>query len=153
MAINDDWRPKGAPDLTHDFNDLNTQSDKERSNRVLSLAQQEYERYQKEQQIKLQEERENRPETPATKYELEHLIQQRHADTPEPHYTLGEPAYNTWDHEHSIERENRIHELTERLAPLQDHARDDFNQSADHQQDGHDGHSGQGQSAEVSRGD
>jgi hypothetical protein len=133
--MNDDkWIPANAPDLKGDFDKSRNQPAEEKDNSYLSPAQQEYQKFhdrhaQMSADKLLKEREEKRPI--ATKSELEKLLAEREQPKRTLDLTIGGSTENYLHQKLSKERENRIRELTEQLAPRQNQARDNFNINAD----------------------
>ncbi len=133
---NETWRPEGAPDLTRDFTKNDHQQDKSEplKSDSLSPAQMEYARHQSQSQNKANKEQtleSSHDNRPATKVELEALLNQRSKPEPACTYDIGGNTQAQAVKQTDLEREQRIQKLVERLAPMQNRARDDFNLNAD----------------------
>ncbi len=105
---------------------LNPDAQKTANTAQLSPAQKEYQRYFANQKIKEEPERK-----PATKWELELLLEARDRPKPKLNYDMTGPDQQAVENGIHQRRENRINDLVKRLAPLQNKAKDDFNINAD----------------------
>jgi hypothetical protein len=127
MIEKDDWKPEGLPEMKHDFEGSVTQEKQAPAKTSqLSPAQKEYQRYFSNQKTKEEPERK-----PATKWELELLLEARDRPKPELNYDMTGPDQQAVENGIHQRRENLINDLVKRLAPLQNKARDDFNINAD----------------------